>query len=109
MVEKDLEKMTATELREEAMKIEGVTGVHAMKKEQLIEIIRKARGLPPKRPRVSGQELGIGEIKAKIRALKLEREAARSSGDRRRVELLRARIKRLKRMTRKLAALKATV
>ena len=36
--EKPLDKMTAKELREIAIEIPGVTGVHAMKKEQLLEI-----------------------------------------------------------------------
>ena len=45
MEEKDLEKLTATELRELALKqYPDITGVHAMKKEELIAAIHKARG-----------------------------------------------------------------
>jgi hypothetical protein len=45
MEEKDLEKMTATELRELALKnYPAITGVHAMKKEELLSAIYKARG-----------------------------------------------------------------
>ena len=44
MEEKDLEKLTATKLRDIAKEYEGITGVHAMKKEELIHAIREARG-----------------------------------------------------------------
>jgi hypothetical protein len=44
--EKPLEKYTAKELREMALGLPGVHGVHAMKKEELIAAIRKAKGLP---------------------------------------------------------------
>ncbi len=101
--EKDLEGMTATQLREEAKKIEGVASVHAMKKEELIEVVRKARGLPGKRVRAGAQDLGIGGIKARMRALKLQRQEALSSGDKKRVGFLKEKIRRSKRQTRKLA------
>jgi cell division protein FtsX len=39
--EKPLDKMTAKELREMAKEIPGVAGVHAMKKEQLLEVIKR--------------------------------------------------------------------
>ena len=38
--EKPLEKMTAKELREMALGLPGIEGVHAMKKEELITAIR---------------------------------------------------------------------
>ncbi len=41
--EKPLEKMTAKELREVALEIPEIEGVHAMKKEDLLAAIRKAR------------------------------------------------------------------
>mgnify|MGYP001493462743 CR=1 FL=1 len=43
--EKPLEKMTAKELREIALEIPEIEGVHAMKKEALLEAIRKSRGV----------------------------------------------------------------
>jgi hypothetical protein len=43
--EKPLEKMTAKELREIALEIPEIEGVHAMKKEELLEAIRKSRGV----------------------------------------------------------------
>ncbi len=45
MEEKELEKMTATELRDLALKEHpDITGVHAMKKEEILAAIHKARG-----------------------------------------------------------------
>ena len=40
--EKPLEKMTAKELREVALEIPEIEGVHAMKKEELLEAIEFA-------------------------------------------------------------------
>jgi hypothetical protein len=42
--EKPLEKMTAKELREVALEIPELKGVHAMKKEELLAAIRETRG-----------------------------------------------------------------
>ena len=41
IIKKPLEKMTAIELREMAMTIPGATGVSAMKKEELVPLIRE--------------------------------------------------------------------
>ena len=58
--EKPLEKLTAKELREMALAIGGIFGVHAMKKDELIAAIRKSKGLPEeegkKAKRASRQE-----------------------------------------------------
>ncbi len=43
--EKPLEKMTAKELREIALEIPEIEGVHAMKKEELLAAISEARGM----------------------------------------------------------------
>ena len=50
--EKPLDKMTATELREFALnkKLEGLTGVHAMKKEELLKAIKDALGIKEEEP-----------------------------------------------------------
>ena len=54
--EKPLDKMTAPELREIAREIPGVTGATAMKKAELLSIIKKHRGIEEgssdKRPRL---------------------------------------------------------
>ena len=48
--EKPLDKMTAPELREIAREIPGVDGVHAMKKQELLAVIKEARGIKDEEP-----------------------------------------------------------
>ena len=43
--EKPLEKWTVKELREEALKIGELQGVHGMNKEELLVELRKAKGI----------------------------------------------------------------
>lgn len=103
---KPLEKMTAVELREVAMEIEGVTGAHAMKKEELLQLIKEAWGIAEEEP-VKAKETKAGstvkDLKAKIARFKEEKEAAREANDRKKVDVLRRRINRLKKQTRKTA------
>jgi cell division protein FtsX len=105
--EKPLEKMTAPELREIAAKLPGVTGVHAMKKEELLAIIKEARGIKDEAPskkrvrKTAKAPVTAGEVKKKISQLVLQKKAARESRDRKRVEILRRRINRMKKLTRK--------
>ena len=102
-LKKPLEKMTAKELRELALGIEGIVGVHGMNKQELITAIKDALGIVEE----TGKKLyaaTIREIKHKIKELKAEKEQARAAGDKKRVEILRRRINRLKKKTRRLAA-----
>ncbi len=107
--EKPLDKMTAKELREVAAEIQGVEGVHAMKKEQLLEVIKKARGikeeaLAEKREKKGAEsEAIIRDLKQKIILLKQEKGEARAARDRKKLDVLRRRINRLKKRTRKVA------
>ena len=48
MSREELEKLTATKLRELAHEYSDIEGAHAMKKEELIVAILKARGEPVK-------------------------------------------------------------
>ena len=43
--EKPLEKMTAKELRDVALTIPEISGVHGMNKEEVLAAIKKARGI----------------------------------------------------------------
>lgn len=107
--EKPLDKMTAKELREVAAEIPGVEGVHAMKKEQLLEVIKKARGIKEEAPAEKREKKGaeseaiVRQLKQKIILLKQEKEAARAARDRKKLDVLRRRINRLKKRTRKVA------
>jgi|YNPBryantNP2012_1023418.scaffolds.fasta_scaffold00616_5 cell division protein FtsX len=98
--EKPLEKMTAPELREFAKKIPGVEGVHAMKKEQLISIIKEYFGIQETKESPKDE---IRRLKAKIRELKKQKEEALNVGETRKAKLLRRRIALLKKRTRRLA------
>ena len=106
--EKPLDKMTAPELREIAKEIPGVEGVHAMKKEQLLEIIKEYRGIKDETPKRKKAKKLTGittkQLKEKIAQLKAEKRAAQEARDKRKVDILRRRINRLKKQTRKVAA-----
>lgn len=114
--EKPLDKMTAKELKEVAREIEGLTGIHAMKKDELLAAVKKAKGIgevtatPPKKSKKtsSGKKvLSIKDIKKMVAQLREEQAKARGEKKRKEAEILRRRIKRLKRQTKKLAAANA--
>ncbi len=104
--EKPLDKMTAKELREVALEIDGITGVHAMKKAELLEAIKEAKGIKDEEPakkKVERGTLTVKELKEKIRTLQEEKKAARTAKDKVKIDVLRRRINRLKKQTRKVA------
>ena len=101
--EKPLDKMTAPELKEVAKKIPGVTGVTAMKKADLIALIKEQRGIVDEELEKDSdkKEINVAEIKKKIVDLKAAKAAAREAENKKEVDILRRRINRLKKMTRK--------
>jgi len=100
--EKPIEKMTATELRELALQMGGIQGVHAMKKEELLVAIRVAKGLPAV-PKKETPAMSNAELKQKIRVLRQKREEALQQKNKKVIKILRKRINRLKKRTRKAA------
>lgn len=104
----DLEKLTAPKLRELAIETyPSITGVSGMKKEELVEAIiaeEVRQGLRPKEAggRPATAAMGVGQLKAAIRGLKADRNAALAAKDRGAVGGVRLRIKRMKRRLRKL-------
>ena len=66
--EKPLDRMTAKELRETALKIPEITGVHGMNKAELLVAMKKARGIVDEAAKKS--DVSVREIKKKIRDLK---------------------------------------
>jgi protein-arginine kinase activator protein McsA len=95
--EKPLEKMTAKEMREIAMTISGITGVHGMNKEELLAAIKKERGIVDEKP---GKKSGdVRQLKQKIKALKVQRQAALEASDKKMATIYRRRISRLKKKT----------
>ncbi len=107
--EKPLDKMTVKELREVALEMGGIEGVTGMKKEQLLEIIRKEKGLEEEAPakkkgkKAAKVEGSVAELKEKIAALKKEKREAQQAKDKTQIKILRRRISRLKKKTRKAA------
>jgi hypothetical protein len=99
--EKPLDKMTAKELREMALAETKIVGVHGMNKAELLAAIKDERGIVEEKKKTGGD---VREIKKKIRGLREEKEAATSEGDKKRTQVLRRRISRLKKKTRRAAA-----
>jgi hypothetical protein len=100
--EKPLDKMTAKELRELAAEIPEIKGVHGMNKEELLTAIKNARGIAVEKPRKkkSGE---LRELKKKIKALKVKRQAALEGSDKKMATIYRRRISRLKKRTHRAA------
>ncbi|MCX5916156.1 MAG: transcription termination factor Rho [Deltaproteobacteria bacterium] len=106
MADVDLEKMTATELRDYALKNHpDVTGIHAMEKEELMAAIKKARGeevKETKKKKVKAKvKIEKKALKEKIHALKAERAKILQAKDPKALARLRKRIKKYKRMTKR--------
>lgn len=98
--EKPLEKMTVKELREIALAIPDLTGVHGMNKQDLLSAVKAHRGIVDLKPKTTGQS--IKAIKKQIRGLKARKQAM-ASGDKKRkeAEILRRQLSRLKKKTRR--------
>src|SRR4030043_125861 len=100
--EKPLEKMTAKELREMALGLPGIQGVHAMKKEELLTAIRAAKGIPE--PEVKKEKHGhakkekvvltVTELKQKMKALRAKREEFLQQRNSRMAQIFRKRVSR---------------
>jgi hypothetical protein len=109
--EKPLEKLTAKELREMALGLPGIHGVHAMKKEELITAIRSAKGIAEpehkkEKALVAKKEkvvLSIAELKQKAKELRAKREELLGQKNWKMAQILRKRISRLKKKTRRAA------
>jgi len=99
--EKPLEKMTAKELREVALTIPDVTGVHGMNKTELINAIKLAKGIEIESGKKASSE--VREIKKKIGELKAKRGTFLESNDNKMSAIYKRRIIRLKKKTRKAA------
>ncbi|NVM26068.1 MAG: Rho termination factor N-terminal domain-containing protein [Desulfobacterales bacterium] len=103
--EKDLERMTVKELKALAAESTDVVGIHAMKKAELLAAIKEAKGIKEEKAPKKKAEKGaitVRELKAKIVELKEKRQEARKAKDKRMVDILRRRINRAKKRTRKI-------
>ncbi len=109
--EKPLEKLTATELREMALGLPGISGVHAMKKEELLVAIRAAKGIPEpetkkgKKAFVKKEKVVLtsSQLKQKVRELRGKKAEALQQENWKIAGILTGQISRLKKMTRRIA------
>jgi hypothetical protein len=94
----ELEKLTAIKLRELiAAEYPEIQGAHAMKKEELVVQILKARGEPTHEAK---KHIPVTDIKKTIRQLKAEQAQALAAQDAKKNTELRRKIAKLKRKTR---------
>ena len=104
--EKPLDKMTAPELRDKAKGIPGVTGVHAMEKNEpmvIVKELRETKDETPARKKEDKVTLSSKELKLKIVQFREEKTKALEAKDKKKVDILRRRINRMKKKTRKAA------
>ncbi len=97
---KKLEKMTIKELREIALQIPEISGVHGMNKEELISALKKVYGIEEAPRKVGGS---MRELKAKVKKFRELAEKAKAEGDLERYHRYRKLASRFKKRTRKLA------
>ncbi|NVM20498.1 MAG: transcription termination factor Rho [Desulfobacterales bacterium] len=99
--EKPLDRMTAKELRDVALKIPEITGVHGMNKAELLAAIKGVRGIVDEK--LKKTDVSVREIKKKIQGLKEVKAEAHENKDKAKAKTLRRRISRLKKKTRRAA------
>ncbi|MDY6854405.1 MAG: Rho termination factor N-terminal domain-containing protein [Thermodesulfobacteriota bacterium] len=105
-MEKNLEDMTVTRLREKAKEYPQIAGVHAMKKAELIEAILEASGQSN-----TGEIKPIKESKSlkntkkEIRILMAKRDEYIANRQKKELKSIRNKIKELKRTSRRLGKL----
>ena len=101
--EKPLDRMTAKELREHALTLGEIMGVHGMNKEELIAAIKEIKGISDEGVKAA-KSVNVRELKEKLTMLRQAKSAAREADESRgKINQLRRRISRLKKRTRKAA------
>jgi hypothetical protein len=99
---KPLEKHTVKELKEMALALGSIQGVSAMKKQELIDAIKIAKGVPLKKERDTST-VNIVDLKKRIKSLKENLAVVRETRDRHASERIRRKISKLKKKTRRLS------
>ena len=106
--EQHMEKLTIKKLQEIAAEIPHERAIHDMKKEELVAFIKEAKGIkdetPVKKKKHTGKiKMNKPELKAKIRELKGLRLQALEEKDSKKAILLRHKVSRLKKKSRRIA------
>lgn len=99
--EKPLDKMTAKELREMGLSLGGITGVHALNKNELIAAIKEVKGIVEEKTKKTGVD--VRGLKLSIKALKEKRQQAKEADNNKLADAFRRRISNLKKKTRRAA------
>lgn len=99
--EKPLDKMTVKELRETALQMAEISGVHGKNKAELLAAIKEVRGLAEEPTKKA--DASVREIKKKIKLIKTKRGAALEAQDKKMADIYRRRISRLKKKARRAA------
>jgi hypothetical protein len=100
--EKPLDRMTATELRKYALEMGGLTGVHGMNKEELLSAIKAEKGIAEEGK--AAKTVNMRDLKQKVKDLRaLKAEAYEAGESNKKINILRRRMNRLKKRTRKAA------
>jgi hypothetical protein len=101
--EKPLDRMTATELRKYALDLGEITGVHGMNKEELLAAIKEVKGIVDEGKKTV-KTVNMRELKQKVKELRaLKAEAYEAGESNKKIGILRRRMNRLKKRTRKAA------
>ena len=96
LTKQEILKMTVPKLREEAMKIENISGVHGMNKSTLIEVLFEVNGIEIEKKRKAVDK----QAKVKVKDLQQKRIDATHAGDKKAAKILQRKAHRLKRSTR---------
>lgn len=99
--EKPLDKMTAKELRELALSLGGIDGVHAMNKNELVAAVKESKGIVEEKTKKPAVD--IRALKLKIAQTKEKRIQAKEAGNVKLADAFRRKISKLKKQTRRAA------
>ena len=100
-MKKPLDKMTVKELREVALELPEITGVHGMNKAELLAAIKEAKGIED--TPVKKISATTASVKSQIKNYKKMREADLKDKNAKMAAIYRRRISRLKKKSRKVA------
>jgi hypothetical protein len=96
MDKQTLLKLTVVKLREEALKIPNIVGVHGMNKQTLLDLLFDQFGIP-KDTKVRKNN---AVLKKQIKTIQEQSKEVRATGDKKKVKIMRKRLHDLKRRTR---------
>jgi len=100
-LKKPLDKMTVKELREVALELPQITGVHGMNKADLLAAVKEAKGIQD--TPVKKTSATVGDLKSQIKSFKEKRESALKEKNAKMAGIYRRRISRLKKKSRHVA------